>query len=230
MQKGSFVAAGLLSAALLVTVGVQPASAVAISIHPSSTGLTSMSFSSSGTSITIEETFGSTGIGALLISGLTEGTSYTVTKRITVAAPVSFTSIALELLDPAGDAEDGSDPKPYPSFVPAGFTTSSDGDGLSFAQGSGIPRVSSHFATVTADELSDARDFLDFTDGIVPSGTTFSLTFGLRVNPGSGQQPFLLVQRPNTRSTGSIPEPATMLLFGSGIAAAVAAARRRRQV
>jgi hypothetical protein len=103
--------------------------------------------------------------------------------------------------------------------VPAGFTTSNDLDGLSFAQGSAIPRTSSAFSSLFTDELIDVRDFLDFSDGTVPAGGVFTVTYGLRENFGT-QQPFLLVERPNVFSR-PIPEPFTFVLVGGGVAAAI---------
>ncbi|HEY0284792.1 MAG TPA: PEP-CTERM sorting domain-containing protein, partial [Vicinamibacterales bacterium] len=151
-------------------------------------------------------------------------------KQITNNSGTAWTRLANELLDPGGDAEDGNDPQPYPAFVPGGFSTSSDLDGLSFAQGSGLPRASDAFASVFEDELTDARDFLDFFTGSVPNGGTFLVTYGLRDNAGDNQ-PFLLVQRPNTQSRpeATIPEPATMFLVGGGLTALVRRRLKRKQ-
>ena len=71
-----------------------------------------------------------------MISGLDAGVSYTVVKQITNNSGITWVRLANELLDPAGDQEDiDNDPQPYPAFVPAGFSTSNDLDGLSFDQG-----------------------------------------------------------------------------------------------
>lgn len=180
--------------------------------------------------ITLTEDWTSVMMGSVLISGLDLGVNYTVVKEITNNTGLSWTRLANELLDPAGDQEDiDNDPQPYPAFVPAGFSTSSDIDGLSFAQGSGIPRTSSAFASVFEDELTDARDFLDFFNGTVTDGSSFTVTYGLRDN--FGNQPFLLVQRPNafSRPETTIPEPATMFLVGGGLAAIARRRMKRKQ-
>jgi hypothetical protein len=198
-----------------------------VSLDPSNLGISTLAsaFDPVTNTITITEDWTSILLGAVLISGLDDGVDYTVVKEITNNSGLTWTRLANELLDPAGDQEDtDNDPQPYPAFVPAGFSTSSDLDGLSFAQGSGLPRTSSAFASVFEDELTDARDFLDFFNGTVLDGESFTVTYGLRDNDGVNQ-PFLLVQRPNVESRpAEVPEPATMFLVGGGLAAI---ARRR---
>ncbi|MES2291653.1 MAG: PEPxxWA-CTERM sorting domain-containing protein [Pseudomonadota bacterium] len=198
-----------------------PASAAVTITQFGSTSLGAFSYSVVGTTITINETWSNANNVFLRISGLTS--QYTVIKNIVNNSGVAWTSIANELLDPTGDGDDGSDPALQPAFVPAGWSTSNDNDGLSFAQGGGIARTSSLFPTVVADEFTDARDFLDFLGATANPGANFSIQFGL--DPLANGGDVLLSQRVNTRS--AVPEPTTwaMLLFGFG---AIGAAMRRQ--
>ncbi len=216
-----------IAAISLAALAPAPASA-AISITDLGGTLGFMNFMVAGNVITINETWTSGAASTLLLSGLDPGVTYTVIKNITNNSGLTFTSLANELLDPLGDGDDGSDPLPYPGFVPAGFSTSNDGDGLSFAQGSGGLRISSAFSTVTADELTDARDFLDFSNGSVGNGFFFNAQFDL-VNSLSNAPAFVLSQRVNTFST-SVPEPGSWLLMVTGFGLLGAALRRRRKV
>lgn len=192
-----------------------------VSLHSSNTAIeaATFSYSVSGTTITINERWISAGLGSLAISGLDDDVVYTVVKNITNATGLDWASFANELLDPAGNANDQADVLPYPGFVPAGFTTSNNSDGLSFAQGGSITRSMTGFATVVADELSDVRDFLDFINGSVANGAASKATYGLldQQLSGSVNQPFLLVQRANVRSV-EVPEPMSLALFGLGLA------------
>ena len=45
-----------------------------------------------------------------------------------------------EILDPLSDGFDAMDPQPQPGYVPAGYPTSNNTDGLSFAWNSGLKR------------------------------------------------------------------------------------------
>jgi PEP-CTERM motif len=203
-----------------------PAAANAVTIiqHPGTT-LGAFSWSISGTTITINETWTNTNNVFLQIADLAAGVDYTIIKRITNSSGSTWTSIANELLDPGLDPED---PRPQPGFVPGGFSTSSDQDGLSFAQGSGLPRTSSVFPTVVSDELSDARDFIDFLGANVASGAPlFTVTYGLRDNNPAANQPFLLSQRVNVRSVPAVPEPGTWLMMLAGFGVVGGAMRRR---
>lgn len=181
------------------------------------TSLGTFSYSQVGNTITINETWTNANNVFLQFSGLDAGVDYTIIKRIVNNSGSIWTSLANELLDPGVDPQD---PSPQPGFVPAGYSTSSDLDGLSFAQGSGIARTSSAFPTVFVDELSDARDFIDFTGANIASGApVFTVQYGIRDN-AAANQPFLLSQRVNVRSVVPlVPEPATwaMMITGFGM-------------
>lgn len=129
-----------------------------------------------------------------------------------------------ELLDPLGDGNDALDPADQPGYVPAGYSTSNDRDGLSFAQGSGLARSATFAggsATVTADEMTHRGDILVFAglEGIEHA----RVMFGLR-NSLAGGGFFLRI----SAVAAPIPEPASMLLIGTGLAGLIAARRRRR--
>jgi len=206
-----------LAIALFLMVG--SASALTIDLHSSNQGIGGMTWSMSGTDITIDEEWTSAGMGMLIIDELEYGVNYTVTKNIINNTGFDWDRFAMELLDPADGGYNDSQDLATEGWVPAGFSHSTELDGLSFAQGSGIPRTSSAFADRIDDELS-GRDYMDFFDGLVSgAGGTDAVSFGLRDYQPSNNQPFILAQRPNETTGGpQVPEPTTMVLMGLGLA------------
>jgi len=201
----------ILTAVFVLAFGT--ANAVTIGLHSSNAGIGTMSYSVSGTNIYIWEDWDAAGRGFLQMDEVTPGEFYTVHKYITNNTGIDWDHFSNELLDPGPDADDAT---PQPTWIPAGYSSSNDSDGLHFAQSSGIPRTSEHFSSLIADELAD-RDYLDFFGGLVSgAGGTDTVSFGLY---DRGNQPFLLAQRPNEFTNEEvIPEPTTMLLFGLGLA------------
>ena len=193
------------------------ANAVTVGLNAGNVGIGYGSWSVSGTDIYIDEHWTTPGIGMLELNELEESVDYTVHKYITNETDQDWNRFAIELLDPSGGTDDQYDIDTEP-WVPAGWSHSNENDGLSFAQGSGIPRTSQHFASRVDDELG-GRDYMDFFDGLVAAGGTDTITFGLRDYDVSNNEPFIIAQRPNQVTGGpEVPEPATMLLFGLGLA------------
>jgi len=222
-RAASFV--GTCSALSLAFFPVDALAVPTVSIGPGNVGIASITPTVVGTVITIEETWSNPGPGFLLISGLDTGVPYTVRKIIHNNSGTDWTRLANELLDPAGQPNDALDPQPYPSFVPAGFTTSNDQDGLSFDQFNAQPRTSTVFAQHIADEFTDVRDFLDFFDGTLANGATDNfMTYGLIDNDSN--QPFLLSQRPNASSR--VPEVGIVTFMGAGLIGIASGIWRRR--
>jgi hypothetical protein len=113
--------------------------------------------------------------------------------------------------------------------MPAGYSSSNNADALSFAQDSGLERsavFAGGSASVFADEFTHRGDILIFSGlaGAERARVTFGLRDGLRFRGGIGRG-FLL--RISASDPVHAPEPASMLLLGTGLAGVIAVRRRR---
>jgi hypothetical protein len=177
-----------------------------------------------GNNISFDLAFGMSGPLFLMVKGLDARENFQVSVNMTGRS--SWTGLTAEVLNPSNGWGNADDPNPQPGYVPAGFSTSTDYDGFSFAQGSGLERsfltaAGSGFA-VFADEHTNARDLLSFSgSGMGAAHAVFGLMAGngraflLRLDAG---EPFVT------------PEPGAMLLVGTGLVAVARVIKKRRRV
>jgi len=168
------------------------------------------------------------GSSALIsIDGLDARQDYTVNFSVAGLEGTGITTLTAEILDPLSDGFDDVDGV-QPAYVPGGFSTSNNTDGLSFAWNSGLERsatfANTGVATLRVDEDTNAHDLLAF-HGFGP-GTAADVTFGVRDNLGS--RGFVLrLSTDGQAAVAATPEPATLLLLATGVAGLMGSRRRR---
>jgi hypothetical protein len=216
--------------ALVATLGASTASADSIeSVGMFGGGSPSAvsDFTVSGNTITFNLAFGLASPIFLMVDGLDGRVNYQVVVNIEAPARAQWSELTAEVLNPDSSRANADDPQPQPLYVPAGFSTSTDYDGFSFAQGSRMERgfiaAGGSAFGVLADEVTHARDMLTFSGlGTGPA----TLMFGLR--DFGGGRAFLIRLVGVGRDAVATPEPASLLLVGGGLVALARAARKRR--
>lgn len=158
------------------------------------------------------------------VSGLTANRNYLM-EVLVHGATSTWNTLRAEVLDPLDD-DDALDMGPYHAGVPTGFSTSNTRDGFSFAQSAGLERsavFAGGSASVSANEDSNGADVL-FFGGVAGASDALRVRFGLR--DYDGDRTFLV--RLSAQDAIATPEPASMILIGTGLAGLMAARRRRR--
>lgn len=210
--------------ALLSATANAHAGPISVSVYLPSSGVTLSSVKQQGyNDLSVGLLFTHSTAAMLLVSGLRKDTNVKFRVSATDRTSTPWIGMSFEVLDPLGDGDDARDVTPYPSYVPAGWSTSNTRDGFSLAQSSSLVRKSDTFKTVVADEITDAHDMLTFSGGLLPPGGTAKCWLGLR--DYFGHRHFLVRVAPTPVPT---PEPASALLVGMGAAVLVRRLVRRR--
>lgn len=168
-------------------------------------------------------------VGDVMLSGFRTNTDVLVS--FVLEGIGAFDTLRLELFNPWG-SNNWDDPSGQAANLPKGYSSSNNSDALSFAQDSSLARsavFAGGLATVFADELTHRGDILMFSGlaGAESARVTFAIRDGLKFLKGNSQAPFLL--RISAADPVSAPEPASMLLLGSGLAGVIAMRRRAKR-